>query len=295
EYEVVVWPRRTNPVESNIVKVIPFDVSAEQWDAVFPKPGVSGSASVSAADASGVTVEASVSGVDPASQPAGVHVGVVLRGTAAGTTQAGFLGNTQSVTTIPASGEFSSSVTVPVAQLDRTKEYEVVVWPRRTNPVESNIVKVIPFDVSAEQWDAVFPKPEASAVSTVAGASETGLTVKTVLANVVAPKGAYVAVIEAGTVSELTGAGSGLAVGYIPAATIVDGAATNSLEVAAAKLDRTKKYEVVTWHAQTLPTAETIISLSALSVSSAQWDEVFPSAAASVKPKVSAASAAGLT
>ncbi|WP_206750808.1 Ig-like domain-containing protein, partial [Leucobacter luti] len=41
-----------------------------------PPTGVSGSASVSAADASGVTVEASVSGVDPASQPAGVHVGV---------------------------------------------------------------------------------------------------------------------------------------------------------------------------------------------------------------------------
>ncbi|WP_440311962.1 HtaA domain-containing protein [Leucobacter chromiireducens] len=293
EYEVVVWPRRSNPTAANIVKVLPFDVSAAEWDKVFPKQ-VTGSAVVSAASETGLTVQAKVAGVDPASQPAGVHVGVVLRGTADGATQSSFLGGTQSVNVIPASGEFESSVTVPVAQLDRSKEYEVVVWPRRSNPTAANIVKVLPFDVSAAEWDKVFPKAAASVKPKVSAASETGLTVTTELANIESKTGAYVAVIEAGKLSEVSESNMGLAMEWVRPASFTGGAATSTLEVPAAKLDRSKSYEVVAWTGHSMPSAETTYGVSELKVSAAEWDKVFPKQVTG-SAVVSAASETGLT
>ena len=286
QYEVVAWTAHTLPSADTIYAVSALTVSAANWDAVFPKQ-VSGSAAVSAASESGLTVRAEVSGVDPASQPAGVHVGVVLRGTAVGAAQSSFLGATQSIATIPESGSFESSVVIPADKLDRSKEYEVVVWPRRTNPSEANIVKVLPFEVSAANWDAVFPKAAPQVQPRVSAASEAGLTVTTQLANIESKTGAYVAVIEAGTASELSQTNMGLAMEYVRPTSFTVGAATSTVEVPAAKLDRSKQYEVVAWTAHTLPSADTIYAVTPLAVSAEQWNAVFPSAGARVIPGIS--------
>ena len=153
-YEVISWPSRSTPSDATLYARV--DVAID-WATLFPAPVVAGTATVTSASEAGLTVTGQISGVDPASQPNGVHLGVVLRGTAIGATQPSFLGATASVKTIPASGEFAADVVIPAAKLDRTKQYELVVWPRYTNPVESNVVKVIPFDVTTEQWSAVFP------------------------------------------------------------------------------------------------------------------------------------------
>ena len=253
-----------------------------------------GTATVTAASEAGLTVTASLTGVTPASQPAGVHVGVVLRGTADGAVEADFVGATASVKTIPASAEFSAEVVIPAAKLDRTKQYELVVWPRRTNPVASNIVKVIPFDVAAEQWGKVFPAPTGpSIVGTVTGASADGLTLSVQLDNVTIPAGkfgAYVGVIEKDRVAEYgRDAGAGMVEHYFPTKSFVDGSATAVLNVPKDKkdskqqvirsLDASKQYVVVSWFAHGYLTDASKLAQSDVSVSPEQWASVFPTAA----------------
>lgn len=296
QYEVLVWRAHGNATPDRIIGRGDVTVSESQWNAVFPSK-VSGAAKVTAASTDGLTVSASVSGIDPATQPNGVHVGVVKRGTAVGAVQNDFLGKTASVITIPASGEFSADVVIPAAQLDRSTEYDVVVWPRRTNPSATNIVTVIPVPVSAADWAKVFPA-QASATGKVSGASTGGLAVDfsgTGLTTAVAPVGVYVAVVETGTAPG-TNSDTTAAYAYVPAQQIAEGALTKQLIVPPSRLDRAKDYEAVVWRAHGEATPETTFGRQALTVTDAQWNAIFPApTTATITPTVTAATAKGLT
>ncbi|WP_198677501.1 HtaA domain-containing protein, partial [Leucobacter luti] len=174
-------------------------------------------------------------------------------------------------------------------------QYEVVAWTAHTIPSADTIYAVAELSVSSAQWDEVFPSAAASVKPKVSAASAAGLTVTTELANIVSPTGAYVAVIEAGTASELSQSNMGLAMEFVRPTAFTDGAATSTLEVAAAKLDRSKQYEVVAWTAHTIPSADTIYAVAELSVSSAQWDQVLPSAGTKLVTGISNVSSAGIS
>lgn len=168
QYEGLLWYAHGNPSDAANITRTPVEITDAQWEAIFPPaaPVVEGVATVTSASEAGITVHGSVTGVDPSSLPAGVHLGVVLRGTAIGATMASFLGDTASVASIPETGEISADVVIPATQLDETEEYELVVWPRRSNPSSENVVAILPFDVTPEQWEEVFP-PAAPVTPTV--------------------------------------------------------------------------------------------------------------------------------
>ncbi|MBK0417714.1 HtaA domain-containing protein [Leucobacter sp. CSA1] len=271
--------------------------------------GPQGTATVSAATENSLTVSASLTGVDPASQPNGVHVGVVLRGTADGATQSDFLGATASVKSVPESGEFDAEVTIPGEQLDRSQQYEVVVWPRRSNPSAANIVKVLEFEVTEAQWDAVFPPaaPQATVTADVASAAEGELSIAAKAEGVTLrtdgtqvpdtgkpDAGVYFSVIEKGTSDELAAGGQGLKAAFVWKGMMNGDVAEATIELEAAQLDRTKEYEVYSWRAHGNMTPERLLGSSALEITEEQWDAVFPPAPAG-EAKVLGASEAGLS
>lgn len=137
--------------------------------------------------------------------------------------------------------------------------------------------KYAPFETYTPMTFAQPPVAPGVAAS-VTEATADGIKVKTDLSNIVSTTGAYVSVIEAGTSGELTQDNMGLAVDWVTPARFTDGAATSTLSVPKAKLDRTKQYEVVAWKGHTLPTSETIYGTAPAAVTEAQWNTVFPAA-----------------
>lgn len=296
QYELVVWPQRSNPITANVVKVVPFDVTLAQWGQMFPDRGIEGKASVKSATETGLTIAGAVTGVDAASYSLGVHVGVVLRGTANGARQADFLGATASIRPIPASGTVSAEVAIPAAKLDRSQQYELVVWPQRSNPTTANIVKVIPFDVSTAQWDTVFGVEAPKISASVLDASETGLKVSATVENIILraaadvpdtgkdDQGVYVGIIEKDRVADYqTNASAGAKEDFAYKTFIKDGRVTRSIDVPAAKLDRAKQYVAVSWLAHGFLSDSRFLAQTDLAISETQWDAVF-----GPEPKISA-------
>lgn len=165
-YEVISWPSRSNPTNDTLYARAEARID---WSALFPAGAVSGTASVSSASESGLTVSTTLQNLDPAKFTSGVQMAVVLRGTANGA--GSFLGSRATVSTVPASGSVSGDSVIPRDQLDRHALYEVVVWPAdAATPRSSNIIRTIPFTVSQAQWDSVFPAAPPATTTPAAGA-----------------------------------------------------------------------------------------------------------------------------
>ncbi|MBO1900637.1 Ig-like domain repeat protein [Leucobacter weissii] len=153
---------------------------------------------------------------------------------------------------------------------DSSADPAVAAWTYATTVTNTGADDRKPSPFSFE-LDTTSPQLTASVVD----ATSDGLSVKADLADVISDTGAYVSVIEAGTVDELSLTNHGLQVDYITPNRFTDRAATSTLVVAKAKLDRTKQYEVVSWKAHALPSANTLYGVRTLDVSEAQWDAVF--------------------
>ncbi|MCW2288789.1 S-layer family protein [Leucobacter luti] len=239
--------------------------------------------SVASATTAGLTVKTELSNI---SHPMGAYVAVIEAGTSAEIDQDNMGVGFQWVQ--PSNfvgGAATSTIEVPAAKLDRAKSYEVLVWNAHSMPTADTILGLASLAVSPTQWEAVFPtapvvKP--SLAATVAAEANVGLKVTAKLADVTSNTGAYIAVIEAGTAAELTAENMGLAADWITPAKFTNGAATATLSVPKAKLDRTKSYEIVSWKAHTNPTLDSLYGTVKLNVTAAQWNSVFPT----VAPKI---------
>ena len=244
----------------------------------FAAAGPSGTATVAAADETGLTVDAALADLDPASLPNGVYVGLVERGGADSATMDSIVG-AQWVRTIPADGAVTQRITAAAAELDRAKQYGVLVWRGHTNPSAETNVLVLPLEVTDAQWNAVFPDqthPAAEAV--LAEAGERGLTVEFTgsgFASEAAPNGLYVAVVEAGAQVRTGTEAEIAAVDYLRSGDIRDGSFAHRLVASADELDRTKRYEALVWRAHGPATADTTFLRASLEVTEEQWNAVF--------------------
>ncbi|WP_200330021.1 S-layer homology domain-containing protein [Leucobacter sp. L43] len=181
----------------------------------------------------------------------------------------------------PAVSNGSSSFTLnaPTEKLDRNKQYEVLVWKLHSAATPANIYALGDISVSSDQWDAVFPaQPEAvpTVKAAVTSATKEGLKVKFDLANVDSPVGAYISVFENGQLSQLGQESMGVAADWLTASKFTNNAASGTLTLPKAKLDRKKTYQFAAWQAHTNPTADTVYAMGTLRVTSGQWDAVFP-------------------
>lgn len=257
-----------------------------------PAPvGPAGVVSVSAADQSGVTFSAALTGLEGSTLPNGVYVGVIEAGTAETATLSSIVG-TAWVRTVGASGEATQAVQAAASSLDRSKSYEVLVWRGHTNPSAESNVLVLPAAVTAEQWDAVFPAA-VSVTASVTAATGAGLTLSVQLDDVVIPDGkwgAYVGVIEKDRVSEYgTDAGAGMVEAFLTSTKFLNGSATAEVIVPVEKKDRvtgatvrtldpSAEYVVVSWLAHGFLTEDAFLAQQDLSVTEEQWAAVFPAA-----------------
>jgi len=119
----------------------------------------------------------------------------------------------------------------------------------------------------------------ATVTAEVTGASEAGgLTVHVTGSGFDGITGAYAAIIEKGTESSV-GTGGGYTVfGYWmpPAAGFTDGTFDRSLTAPTANLDRDKQYEFLVWQGHSAPDATTIYARTDVTVTTGQWDAIFP-------------------
>ncbi|MEJ6488292.1 Ig-like domain-containing protein [Leucobacter sp. USCH14] len=276
-YELISWPSRSNPTNENLYARAGVTID---WDALFPPapavPTISGVATAVANERVDIAVTGSgfddVQMLQGQSEP---HVYVKLSEVGADLSKV-----EQSDTSISLSvvdGGVSGTLPVPVAELDRTKTYELISWPSRSNPTNENLYARAGVTID---WDALFPAaPEVPATSLDLSVlpAEGSLTIEATVSNPpVNSPGTYLSLIEEGTAGELTQENPGLGATLISASDFVDGVAEASMHIDAKDLDRTKSYEVIAWAHRTLPTAETLYARTALEVSAAQWDIVFP-------------------
>ena len=161
-YEVLVWRAHGNATEDRILGRGAIEVTEAQWDDVFGAPeSPEGDAVVTAATEAGLGYSANLRGFSPQAFPNGAYIGLVEAGTADAASRESVLG-AQWVRVFPESGAVSQALTVEAADLDRAKQYEVLVWPARTLPSAENNVLVMPLAISAAHWDRIFPADLAS-------------------------------------------------------------------------------------------------------------------------------------
>jgi hypothetical protein len=152
QYEVIAWQQHTLPDSTTIHARADVSVSPAQWDAVFPPASVAASVTSATADA-GATVHVTADGLGDIT---GAYVAVIEKGSDSGVTAGGGFTAMQYVRGI-ADGAFELDLVAPTANLDRSKQYEVIVWQQHTLPGIATVYarSAVPF--TDAHWNALFP------------------------------------------------------------------------------------------------------------------------------------------
>jgi hypothetical protein len=275
QYEVIAWQTRTNPSASTIYARADIAVTADQWKAVFPPVPTIITNVTAASAADGLSVAVAASGFDGI---AASYVSIIEKGSADA-----FVGAAKRMTIVD--GAFTAALTAPTASLDKAKQYEVIAWKTQTNPSAATIYARADITITTEQWNAIFPPPVPTLVTAVTSATAAGgLEVSvdgTVFDGITA---SYISIIEKGTAYTYIGAAKRL--------TILDGAFAASLTAPTASLDTAKQYEVIAWKTQTNPSAETIYARADITITTEQWNAIFPPAVPAIDVSVTGVSKA---
>ncbi len=130
-------------------------------------------AAVSSADTSGLTVQVRAEGLPDVT---GVYAALIVSGTESGISAGG--GYAAFALPFPSVQQGGSSFTLqaPVASLDRTKTYEVLVWQQHTAPIAATIYGRGDVTVTPAQWDTVFGTTPVEPGETEPGETEPGET-----------------------------------------------------------------------------------------------------------------------
>ncbi|MEV5070470.1 HtaA domain-containing protein [Microbacterium sp. LMI12-1-1.1] len=128
------------------------------------------------------------------------------------------------------------------------------------------------------------PAPVPAVDVTVTDASATaGATIEVAASHLGDVTGAYAAIIEKGTESAVTAGAGFVAVQYVRP--ITDGSFTVDLVAPAAKLDRSKQYEVLVWRQHSNPTADTIYARADVPFTAGDWEKLFPGTLPPIDPE----------
>ncbi|KQR92191.1 MAG: HtaA domain-containing protein [Microbacterium ginsengisoli] len=121
-----------------------------------------------------------------------------------------------------------------------------------------------------------FAPDRRAAASVTSATADQGLAVHVDATGLGSVSGAYVALIEKGTEADVTASDGSAAMTW--ARGITGGVLSTDLIAPAAKLDPALDYEVIVWQQHTLPSAGTLYARADLTVTEAQWQQVFPGA-----------------
>ncbi|MFB7882782.1 HtaA domain-containing protein [Microbacterium sp. NPDC056057] len=171
------------------------------------------------------------------------------------------------------SGSFSWTVTIDKAKLDAKKleggTLAVFTLGSHSNWVQPANERFVPLSFAD-------PEPVPALDVTVRdAAATTGATIKVSGSNLPDVPAVYAAVIEKGTESQVT-AGGGYTAFALPFPSVTAGSTTFTVVAPAAKLDRTKQYEVIVWKQHSNPAADTIYARADVPFTADHWTKLFP-------------------
>lgn len=249
--------------------------------------------------ATGIDFENNPLNTDTGSKNSGAYFAVVEKGTYLTTPINEMVANNFAyVPNTATTHSAASTLEFDLKKLDLSKEYEVVSWRAHGNPSAERFLGATAFDLQTELTAIQRQRIAATYAAEVAVADNTGLKINaefTGATGIAIPvgqgapgpsAGLYAALIEAGTIGELSMENQGVAAGFAPNVTITNGAGSTTLTALRADLDRTKNYEVAFWYAHANPTSDTILGSVPLTVSDTQWDSVFTDQAADTSTSV---------
>ncbi|QAY59854.1 hypothetical protein ET475_07530 [Microbacterium protaetiae] len=319
-YEVIVWVAHGYVTDASKLATQPVALTDAQHEALFPtpKPQPVTTVAVSSADAEGLKLHVTGSGytdlpkASTGKDNAGVYV--ALRDVTmtdeqlnADTTAAPAVNYIWSGSITD--GAWSTDVVAPVAKLDATASYEVIVWVAHGTITADTLLDAKAVELTDAQHEALFPATdpgtnpgetdpgETDPGETDPGQTDPGQSWKTTVAVSSAdadglklhvtgsgytdlPKastgkdnaGVYVALRDVTMTDEQLNADTTAApaVNYIWSGSITDGAWATDLVAPVAKLDATASYEVIVWVAHGTITADTLLDAKAVELTDAQ-------------------------
>ena len=296
---------RTRAVFAAVLAVLMTLFGTLTAPTAFAADGATVAAQVTAASEAGVSIQVNAHGL-PA-DITGAYAALIVQGNDEALNSQEYVAFALPFPAV-AAGSTAFSLTAPLAKLDRTVTYEVVVWKQHSAFTPENLYGRSVVSISEGQWDAVFPpvepetpvepempvEPEtpAPAITTsVSSASiEDGLVVDVAGSEFAGVSGEYVALIEKGTEADVTAGGGFLAMQYVRG--VADGAFQVSLTAAADALDPSISYEVIAWQQHTMPNADTIHARTDVAISAEQWAALKP---APMQPSIDVFLADGTT
>lgn len=267
EYEAISWPSRSNPTTSTLYTSV--DVTID-WDALFPAdaPRVRGTVT-GASKTAGLTVQITTENIafPEDSSVSGVTVAVAERGKRIkGNNDLAAHGYVSVGDIIE--GRLDESLTVPKSLLDRSKQYEVLLF-EQTNFAEK--IASSGLTVSTARWNAVFGAPPPATVKvTKVAVVKTGLRVE-VTATKLRDSKLYVGVLERGKESDLSQDGGYMESGFLYQPPVKNGKGTFKFTLSKNDLDRKKKYEVLIWKSHSNPDSSTINGRADINITEKQW------------------------
>ena len=149
---VLVWKRHTNPSAANNLAVSAVSVSAAEWDQVFPPAEADAITALVADVTAGTGIIVDVAASQLPEDISWAYVAVFEKPAVAGAQL-----EMNAFTPVRA-GALTTSLDVPIASLDRTKSYEVVIWKQHSFLNDANLYQRTDLIVTAAQWDALFGK-----------------------------------------------------------------------------------------------------------------------------------------
>ena len=239
--------------------------------------------SVTSASDAGLTVAVAADGLP--TDISGLYAAMIVKGSDSSMEMGGdYPAFAQPFPTVQ-NGATSFSFDAAAAKLDRSQQYEVLLWKQHSNPSAATIYGRADVQISEANWDAVFPTvaPVTASAKATVSATKNGLSIKVAAKDLPADiTDMYAAVIIKGTESEMTNPNSKYAAFGLPFPKVTNGTAEFTLQAAKKDLDRTKQYELFLWkkHADLIP--ENTYARAAVPVTAAQWNTVFPT----VAPKI---------
>lgn len=239
--------------------------------------------SVTSASDAGLTVAVAADGLP--TDITGLYAAMIVKGSDSSMEMGGdYPAFAQPFPTVQ-NGATSFSFDAAAAKLDRSQQYEVLLWKQHSNPSAETIYGRADVQISEANWDAVFPTvaPVTASAKATVSATKNGPSIKVAAKDLPADiTDMYAAVIIKGTESEMTNPNSKYAAFGLPFPKVTNGTAEFTLQAAKKDLDRTKQYELFLWkkHADLIP--ENTYARAAVPVTAAQWNTVFPT----VAPKI---------
>ena len=271
QYEVLIWKIHSDPQGDNVYGLANVPVTASQWDLMFPS-------TVSIQTETSVVGETLKVDVTASGLPGEIYAALVEHGDTDEITQEANANLPAFALPFPevVDGKTSFSLIAPKAKLDRSKQYEVLIWKIHSSAAGENIYAKTSVAVSASQWKELFPYTVD--VATKASVVSDGLKVEVTASGL--PGEIYAALLDKNAVANLTMDDlKSIPAFALPFPVVKDGKSTFSLTASKEKLDRNKQYVVLIWKIHSNPDTTTIYGQANVEVTKTQWDAI-----AGIKP-----------